>query len=117
VIVTLAACVEVNAGELWAYLQKEAVDKVNELGPQEATISSEELQLRRVHHDLVTLSSHDLFLARYLGRELFSTIRLVLICAGGTGGQVGVQVIADRDFDGKADGARTRVILAYEGHA
>ena len=116
VVRALASSTGLDARDLWQALYDDAGAKLGLLGPQAEAVSNDELQLRRVIHDLTQRLSHDLFLVRFLLPNLFSTYRFIFICAS-TSGQVTVQVVESADFDPAADGALTRLVLAYNDHA
>ena len=117
VIKALAEVTGTSAADLWSALHEDALGREQRLPPtRDLFISEHELHLLRVAHDLKRFGSHDLFLTRYLLPYLFETYRLVFVCASSSG-QVSVQVVESPFYDPAADGACTRLILAYDGHA
>ena len=116
VIKALAASTHTDPAELYSALHASAVQADQALGPMGAAVSEYELQLRRVVHDFLTGSSHDLFLTRFVQPALFESYRFIFICASASG-QTAVQVVQSATFDPAADGASTKVILTYRGHA
>jgi hypothetical protein len=116
VIKALAEVAGTAAADLWKALHEDALRREQCLPPTRDFISEHELHLRRVAHDLKRHGSHDLFLTRYLLPYLFETYRLIFVCASSSG-QVSVQVVESPFYDPAADGACTRMILAYDGHA
>ena len=77
----LAASTHTDPAELYSALHASAVQADQALGPMGAAVSEYELQLRRVVHDFLTGSSHDLFLTRFVQPALFESYRFIFICA------------------------------------
>ena len=116
VVKALAAATDVHADDLWKALNEDSQRAEATLGDLGSLVSTYELQLRRLIHDFKHLRSHDLFLTRFLLPALFETYCLILVCSSASG-QVAVQVVQGAHYDRNADGARTRLILAHDGHA